>query len=126
MRGTSPVQPEFLTVLNLNATVPADHPLRVIQRQVDAVLQKLSPRFDELYERDGRPSIPPEPRLKARLLNALHSVRRERLFCEQFGSNLPWLGFLDRELSEGSFDHSVFATNYERLLSAQVAKLVLA
>jgi len=57
---------------------------------------------------------------------ALYSVRSERLFCEQLGYNLLWLWFLDREFSEGSFDHSVFAKNYERVLSADVAKLFFA
>lgn len=123
MRGKPEAQPEFLTVVNLNAMVPADHPLRGIKRRVDAVLQKLSPLFDELYEEKGRPSIPPEQLLKARVLTALYSVRSERLFCEQLGYNLLWLWFLDRELAEGSFDHSIFAKNYERVLSAEVARL---
>lgn len=123
MRGKPEAQPEFLTVVNLNAIVPADHPLRAIKRRVDAVLQKLSPLFNELYQDKGRPSIPPEQLLKARVLTALYSVRSERLFCEQLGYNLLWLWFLDRELSEGSFDHSIFAKNYERVLSAEVARL---
>src|SRR5215831_5695270 len=123
MRGKSQAQPDFLTVVNLNACVPADHPLRGIKRRVDAVLQKLSPLFDALYAGQGRPSIPPEQLLKARVLIALFSVRSERLFCEQLGYNLLWLWFLDRELSEGSFDHSIFAKNYERVPSADAAKL---
>jgi transposase len=90
---------------------------------VDAVLKKLSPLFEELYAEDGRSSIPPEQLLKARVLTALYSVRSERLFCEQLGYNLLWLWFLDREFHEGSFDHSIFAKNYERVLSADVAKL---
>jgi len=126
MRGKPQAQPDFLTVINLNATVPEDHPLRPIKRHVDAVLKKLSPLFDDLYEADGRPSIPPEQLLKARVLTALFSVRSERMFCEQLGYNLLWLWFLDREFSDGSFDHSVFAKNYERVLSADVAKLFFA
>jgi transposase len=123
MRGKPQAQPDFLTVINLNQCVPADHPLRAIKRQVDTVLKKLSPLFDELYAEDGRASIPPEQLLKARVLTALYSVRSERLFCEQLGYNLLWLWFLDREFHEGSFDHSIFAKNYERVLSADVAKL---
>jgi transposase len=123
MRGKSQPQPDFLTVLNLNACVPADHPLRAIKRRVDAVLQGLSPLFSALYAGEGRPSIPPEQLLKARVLTALYSVRSERLFCEQLGYNLLWLWFLDRELNEGRFDHSIFAKNYERILSAEVAQL---
>ncbi|MCI0747384.1 MAG: IS5 family transposase [Verrucomicrobia subdivision 3 bacterium] len=126
MRGKPQAQPDFLTVINLNACVPADHPLRPIKQRVDVVLKKLSPLFDELYEQEGRPSIPPEQLLKARVLTALYSVRSERLFCEQLGYNLLWLWFLDREFNEGSFDHSVFAKNYERVLSADVAKLFFA
>lgn len=126
MRGKAQAQPDFLTVVNLNAIVPADHPLRAIKRHVDAVLEKLSPLFDELYEATGRPSIPPEQLLKARVLTALYSVRSERLFCEQLGYNLLWLWFLDRELREGSFDHSLFAKNFERVLSAEVAHLFFA
>ena len=126
MRGKPQAQSDFLTVINLNATVPADHPLRPIKRHADAVLRKLSSLFDDLYEEDGRPSIPPEQLLKARILTALYSVRSERLFCEQLGYNLLWLWFLDREFSEGSFDHSVFAKNYERVLSTDVAKLFFA
>src|SRR5208282_1770974 len=123
MRGKPQAQPDFLTVINLNQCVPAEHPLRVIKRRVDAVLKKLSPLFNELYEELGRPSIPPEQLLKARVLTALYSVRSERLFCEQLGYNLLWLWFLDREFAEGSFDHSIFAKNYDRVLSADVAKL---
>jgi transposase len=123
MRGKPQAQPDFLTVINLNQCVPEDHPLRAIKRRMDAVLKKLSPLFDELYEELGRPSIPPEQLLKARVLTALYSVRSERLFCEQLGYNLLWLWFLDREFAEGSFDHSIFAKNYDRVLSADVAKL---
>src|SRR5271156_5376982 len=123
MRGKPQAQPDFLTVINLNQSVPANHPLRAIKRHVDTVLEKLSPLFDELYANEGRGSIPPEQLLKARVLTALYSVRSERLFCEQLGYNLLWLWFLDREFHEGSFDHSIFAKNYERVLSADVAKL---
>ena len=126
MRGTSQGQPDFLTTINLNQRVPANHPLRAIKRHVDAVLKKLSPLFHDLYAADGRASLPPEQLLKARVLTALYTVRSERLFCDQLGYNLLWLWFLDRELDEGSFDHSVFAKNYERVLSADVAKLFFA
>ena len=91
MRGQPQAQPELLIVIILNATISAAHPLRVIKRRVDPVLQTLSPLFDELYAEDGRSSIPPEQLLKARALTAHYSVCSERLFCEQFGNNLLWL-----------------------------------
>src|ERR1700742_1115787 len=126
MRGKAKAQPEFLTTINLNQRVPSDHPLRGIKQRVDKVLAKLSPEFDELYSEEGRPSIPPEQLLKSRILMALYSVRSERLFCEQLSYNLLWLWFLDREFSQGAFDHSIFAKNYQRVLSAEVARLFFA
>ena len=123
MRGKPQAQPEFLTTINLNQRVPTDHPLRGIKTRVDQVLAKVSPLFDDLYADEGRPSIPPEQLLKSRILMALYSVRSERLFCEQLAYNLLWLWFLDRELDEGSFDPTVFTHNYDRVLSADIAKL---
>lgn len=126
MRGKAQAQPDFLTVVNLNACVPATHPLRAIKRRMDTVLKELSPLFDDLYAREGRGSIPPEQLFKARVLIALYSVRSERLFCEQLGYNLLWLWFLDRELAQGSFNHSVFSKNYERVLATDAARLFFA
>src|SRR5205823_1564786 len=123
MRGKIKAQPEFCTVINLNQRVALEHPLRGIKQRVDTVMQKLSPLFDELYAKEGRPSIPPEQLLKSRVLIALYSVRSERLFCEQLGYNLLWLWFLDRDLEDGSFDPTVFTHNSERVLSAEAAKL---
>ena len=87
MRGKPQAQPEFLTTINLNQRVPADHPLRGIKTRVDQVLAKLSPLFDESYAGEGRPSIPPEQLFKSRILMALYSVRSERLYCEQLAYN---------------------------------------
>src|SRR5215471_18855275 len=106
MRGKPEAQADFLTVVNLGARVPVDHPLRAIKRRVDAVLKEMSSLFDKLYASKGRPSIPPEQLLKSRVLMALYSVRSERLFCEQLSYNLLWLWFLDREFNQGGFDHS--------------------
>ena len=53
MRGRPRAQPEFLTTLNLNQRVPADHPRRGIKARVDQVLGKLSPLFDALYAAEG-------------------------------------------------------------------------
>ena len=126
MRGKAQSQPEFLTAVNLNQRVPSDHPLRGIKARADQVLKKLSPLFDDLYAKEGRPSIPPEQLLKSRVLMALFSVRSERSYCEQLGYNLLWLWFLDRELDEGSFDPTVFTHNSERVLSAEAAQLFFA
>jgi hypothetical protein len=77
----------------------------------DAALAALSPTFDEMYSDVGRPSIPPEPLLKACLLMALHTARSERLFCDQLDYNLLFRWFLDMGIEDPSFDHSTFSQN---------------
>lgn len=126
MRGKSDPQGRFLSVVDIEGRVPENHPIRGIRRRVDEVLSRLGPLFDDVYSASGRPSVPPEQLLKSRILMALYTVRSERLFCDQLGYNLLWLWFLGRSVEDGSFDHSVFSKNYERLLNEDVAGLFFA
>jgi len=66
----------MLAFVDLDARIPANHPLRTIKRLADRALAELSPVFDRMYAAGGRPSIPPERLLKASLLIALYSIRR--------------------------------------------------
>ena len=43
----------------------------------------MSARFDEMYAKTGRPSIPPEKLLRAQLIQMLYTVRSERLLMEE-------------------------------------------
>jgi transposase len=116
MRGEDKRQRAMLVVINPEQRVPQGHPLRRIKVLADAALKELSPVFDQMYSAVGRPSIPPERLLKASLLMALHTVRSERLFCEQLDYNFLFRWFLDLEADETSFDHSTFSRNRARLL----------
>ena len=121
MRGEERRQRAMLVVINPEQQMPKGHPLRRIKALADAALAQLSPVFDEMYSAVGRPSIPPERLLKASLLMALHTVRSERLFCEQLDYNFLFRWFLDLEADEASFDHSTFSRNRARLLEPEVA-----
>lgn len=121
MRGEDGRQRAMLVVINPEQRIPKGHPLRRIKAVADAALAQLSPLFDEMYSAVGRPSIPPERLLKASLLMALHTVRSERLFCEQLDYNFLFRWFLDLEADEASFDHSTFSRNRARLLEHEVA-----
>ncbi len=59
---------------------------------VEEALKALSPKFDEIYGSEGRPSIAPERLLRALLLQMLYTVRSERMLMEQLDYNLlfPW------------------------------------
>jgi transposase len=105
---------------------PKTHPLRRIKHLADTALEALSPTFEAMYSKVGRPSIPPERLLKATLLMAFYSVRSERLFCEQLDYNLLFRWLLDMDGLEESFDHSSFSRNRQRLLEHEVAAKFLA
>src|SRR5271167_338195 len=122
MRGEDKRQRAMLVVINPEQRISQGHPLRRIKALADAALAQLSPRFDQMYSAVGRPSIPPERLLKASLLMALHTVRSERMFCEQLDYNLLFRWFLDMDVAEPSFDHSTFSRNRARLLEHDVAR----
>src|SRR5882724_2621595 len=94
MRGDDEQQAAMFSYISPEKRVPADHPLRPIRKMTDEIFKQLSPRFDALYARVGRPSIAPEKLLRALLLQVLYSVRSERLLMEQLQYNLLFRWFV--------------------------------
>jgi transposase len=88
MRGNDPQQGGMFSYISPEQRVRKDHPLRPIRARVDQVLKELSPRFDKMYAKVGRPSIPPEQLLRALLLQMLYSVRSERVLVEEVDYNI--------------------------------------
>ena len=78
--------------------------------------------LDQMYAENGRASVPPAHLLKACLLMALYSVRNERQFCERLEYDLLFKWFLDLNIMDHSFDHSMFAKNRSRLREAEVSR----
>jgi transposase len=122
MRGRRNLQLTMLAFIDLEERVPTAHPLRTVKQLADEALTDLSSTFDQMYAKDGRPSIPPERLLKASLLIALYSVRSERAFCEELEYNLLFRWFLDMDPIEPSFDPTVFTKNRARLLEHEVGQ----
>ena len=122
MRGRRNPQLSMLAFVDLDARIPAAHPLRAVKALADRALAALSPVFDRMYAAGGRPSIPPERLLKSSLLIALYSIRSERALCEELDYHLLYRWFLDMDLLEPGFDASSFAKNRERLLAHAVAQ----
>ena len=116
MRGKNDSQTSMLTLASIESMVPSDHPLRALKPLADEALRRLGPVLDRMYADGGRPSVPPERLLKAMLLMALFTVRSERLLCEQLTYNMLFRWFLDMNMLEAPFDHSVFSKNRERFL----------
>ena len=122
MRGDSNQQSLILLAITPEQKVPQDHPIRAIKAMVDRALVSLSPVFNRMYSRRGRPSIPPEHLLKASLLIALYSIRSERQFCERLEYDLLFKWFLDQNIADPAFDASTFSKNRQRLLEHDVAR----
>jgi transposase len=101
--------------------VPKDHPLRPIRAMVDAAMRELSPRFEAIYSRTGRPSIAPEKLLRALLLQIFYTIRSERLLMEQLDYNLLFRWFVGLEMDDAVWDATVFTKNRQRLLDGDIA-----
>ena len=74
MRGEDDKHDGMFSYVSPEKRVPQDHPLRSIRKLVDPVLKEMSPRSARLYSKVGRLSIPPEPLLRAFLLQIFYSV----------------------------------------------------
>ena len=125
MRGDDRQQAAMFSYISPEARVPHDHPLRAIRALVDEVLGELSPRFETLYARAGRPSIPPEKLLRAQLLQVLYTVRSERQLMEQLDYNLLFRWFVGLNMDDAVWDPTVFTKNRQRLLDGEVATAFL-
>src|SRR6266496_6567094 len=122
MRGADHQQNHMFSYLSPEMRVRKDHPLRTIRAMVDEVLTQLSRRFDAMYARVGRPSIPPEKLLRAQLIQMLYSVRSERLLMEEIDYSLLFRWFVGMNLDEAVWDVTVFTKNRDRLLDGDVAR----
>ena len=97
MRGADDYNESLFTSVKLADFVPATHPLRPIRTWVNDALAKMDARFAAMYEADiegGRPSIAPEKRMRAMLVQVLYSVRSERQLVEQIQYNLLFRWFV--------------------------------
>jgi transposase len=125
MRGDDLNQSPMFSYLSPEERVPLDHPLRRIRLMTNEALSELSPQFDALYSKLGRPSIPPEKLLRALLLQVFYSVRSERMLMEQLNYNLLFRWFVGLGMDEAVWVPTVFSKNRDRLLLGDIAQAFL-
>ena len=104
MRGRIQSNPSFIAVVDLDARIRPNHPLRKIKEICDKALQGLNSEFDQAYKVGGRPSIPPEQLLKGSLLQIIYGIRSERQLCERIEDSLTFRWFLDLPLDQEAWD----------------------
>src|SRR5262244_3558781 len=126
MRGVDQQQADMYSYISPESRVRADHPLRRIRTMADEALNNMSARFDSMYAKIGRPSIPPEKLLRAQLVQMLYSIRSERLLMEEIDYSMRFRWFVGLNLDDEVWDATVFTKNRDRWLEADVANEFLA
>src|SRR6201988_938524 len=122
MRGEDVTSAALFSDVDVEARIPANHPLRTMRRLTNAALAELDARFSALYEGIGRPSIPPERLLRAVLLQLLYSIRSERQLVERLEFDMLFRWFVGLTIDEKVFDASTFSKNRDRLLTHEIAQ----
>lgn len=126
MRGEDGRHGSFFSYVDLEARVPASHPLRTIRSLADEALTGLSVALQGLYSHTGRPGIAPERLLRALLLQAFYSIRSERRLMAELDYNLLYRWFVGLGIDDPVWDATVFCKNRDRLLAGEVARRFLA
>jgi len=125
MRGEDRTSGALFSYVDVEARIPANHPLRAMRRLTNAALAALDASFSALYEGIGRPSIPPERLLRASLLQLLYSIRSERQLVERLEFDMLFRWFVGLTIDEKVFDASTFSKNRDRLLTHEIAQAFL-
>ena len=120
MRGENNEEDRMFSYRSPADRVPMDHPLRAVKEMANRALRELSPEFDQMYARGGRPSVPPEKLIRALLLQVLYSIRSERMLMEQLDYNLLFRWFVGLSMDDEVWNHSTFSKNRARLLDAEI------
>jgi transposase len=122
MRGEDRSSGSLFSYVDAEARIPATHPLRAMRRLVNAALEKQDGLFSRLYEKVGRPSIPPERLLRAMMLQLLYTIRSERQLVERVEFDILFRWFVGLSIDDKVFDASTFSKNRDRLLTHDVAQ----
>jgi transposase len=121
MRGNDEQQGSMFSYVGMEDRIPADHPLRRIQKMTDRALEEIQPVLSRMYAKTGRPSVAPERLLRALLIQLLYSVRSERLLVEQIRYNLLFRWFIGLDIDAAVWDATTFTKNRDRLLEHEVS-----
>src|SRR5580704_15015828 len=115
MIGRVNPQTQLFGTRPLSEIVPDSHVLRKIRVVVDEVLEPMVRAYESSYAQGGRDGVPPSVILRAKLLQALYSIKSERALCEQIEWNAGFRWFVGLDWDDSVFDHSTISVNRERL-----------
>src|SRR6201993_168156 len=122
MRGEDRTSGALFSYVDVEARIPAQHPLRTMRRLTNGAFAGIDAGGLALYKGSGRPSIPPERLLRASLLQLLYSIRSERQLVERLEFDMLFRWFVGLTIDEKVFDASTFSKNRDRLLTHEIAQ----
>jgi len=106
---------------SLEAHVPADHLLRVIDKFAN--LGFVREHLKDYYSHTGRPSTDPELMIRMLRVGYCFGIRSERRLCEEVHLNLAYRWFCRLGLDAPVPDHSTFSKNrHGRFRDSQVLR----
>ena len=122
MRGDDERSEGFFSYVRLETRIPADHPLRSIRELVDPALLKLSPAFDRLYAREGRPIDPAGATVaSAAAAGVLHGAIGTAIDGTARLQSVVPLSSSGLSMDDPVWDATVFCKNRDRLLDGDIA-----
>lgn len=122
MRSPDERQDELFCTISIESLIPPEHPLRAIQVVANRVLRRMEPQFQKLYSTTGRPSVPPEQVLRAKLLLTLYGFRSERRLMEELRYNFALRWFVGLTMGQQPWDVTVFTKNRVRFVESDLAQ----
>ena len=117
MPGEDGAQAALFTTLDVEARIPARHPLRAVRSAAATALAPLAPQLRALYP-GGASRIAPEQVLRAQLLWALMGIASERQLLEELDYNLLYRWFVGLALDTPAWSRAAFMTHRRKLLHA--------
>ena len=135
MRGEDRTSGALLSYVDVEARIPARHPLRAMRRLTNAALAELDARFSALYQGIGR-LVHPAGAASASFASAsrrsgfcelrfcelLYSLRSERQLVERLEFEMLFRWFVGLMIDEKVFDASTFSKNRDRLLTHEIGQ----
>lgn len=114
MQGKHCFQPDVPVNIELDAFVPSNHRLRLIDKYINFnFIRELTE--DSYCLNNGRPSIDPEIFFRMQLINYLYNIPSERQLCEQIHDNLAYRWFCRLNIHEAVPHHSALTRIRDRL-----------
>lgn len=123
--GRTNPQAKLFGTMPLSSCIPDDHVLRKIRAVADEAIAPMLRSYESSYSSRGDYGTPPEVLLRAKLLQALFSIRSERALCEQIQWNLAFRWFVGLDWDDDVFDPTTITKNRARLFGDGAAEAIL-